>query len=385
LDVQKNPQKVLFARIGWMKYYRGLTSDDSRLVGGGSYNKTNVGSELYNFKQTGKNFYGYVQPAGSSENRSTLRLDRIDPSIEPFKDRVAGVTVVFVATNPEAAAEDERQRIIGWYRDATVYRTPKENPTEEDHSYNLAQVRQASSDAVLVPTPIREHEIPRGKGGMGQANVRYGHGVDGRPDFKPWMRKALDYIKSYRRENLIDGPEPEVADLTEIEIERAAGRQSDPRIRRAIETYAMERVKAYYQRRGYYVEDRHAIESFDLLCSKNKDRLYVEVKGTQGDGSRILLTHREVALSHQAGVRVDLCVVHSIALKQGRQLKPMGGNLRRFEHWDARKHVLRPCSFICDLNVSLLQGIILESFVGLELRILFQPESHAIRTLGDRG
>src|SRR5437868_15500859 len=114
----------------------------------------------------------------------------------------------------------------------------------------------------------------------------------------------------------------------------------------------MRRVKAFYQRRGYDVEDRHAIESFDLLCSKNRDRRYVEVKGTQGEGSRILLTHREVALSQQAGMQVDLCVVHSIALKQGKQPKPSGGNLRRFEHWDARKHILRPCSFICDLNAS---------------------------------
>jgi hypothetical protein len=54
---------------------------------------------------------------------------------------------------------------------------------------------------------------------------------------------------------------------------------------------------------GYHVEDVGATESYDLDCSKEKDELHVEVKGTTTDGLAVLLTPNEVARNEQQPCR----------------------------------------------------------------------------------
>ena len=41
--------QVLFARVGWMRGYRGAKPGDEKPVGGGKYNKHSLGHEAYNF------------------------------------------------------------------------------------------------------------------------------------------------------------------------------------------------------------------------------------------------------------------------------------------------------------------------------------------------
>ena len=54
--------KVLFARVGYMTYYKGSQSGDEKPIGGGKYNKLNTGHEIYNFKDVKGDLYGYFQP-----------------------------------------------------------------------------------------------------------------------------------------------------------------------------------------------------------------------------------------------------------------------------------------------------------------------------------
>jgi hypothetical protein len=42
-----DPQRVLFARVGWMRFYNGPMPGDERPGGGGSYNKEHIGAEAY--------------------------------------------------------------------------------------------------------------------------------------------------------------------------------------------------------------------------------------------------------------------------------------------------------------------------------------------------
>jgi hypothetical protein len=69
--------KVLFARIGWMKFYAGAI--DEKPVGGGSYTKEHIGSELFNFKPVGPFLYGFAK--GGSRT-SAFNLKRIDPGAD---------------------------------------------------------------------------------------------------------------------------------------------------------------------------------------------------------------------------------------------------------------------------------------------------------------
>ena len=48
--------KILFARIGWMKFYSGSQPGDERPIG--EYNKKHKGGEIYNFKSFGSYLYG---------------------------------------------------------------------------------------------------------------------------------------------------------------------------------------------------------------------------------------------------------------------------------------------------------------------------------------
>jgi hypothetical protein len=65
---------ILFARIGVMTFYAGSLPGDERPVGGGAYNRDNLGLERYNFADIGGSLYGYFQPGAG---RRTLNLQRI--------------------------------------------------------------------------------------------------------------------------------------------------------------------------------------------------------------------------------------------------------------------------------------------------------------------
>jgi hypothetical protein len=107
------PRRVLFARVGWMKWYAGPQTGDEKPVGGGKNNKKNIGHELFNFKNFGGHLYGFVSVADRRIN-----LERIDPTNQG--DSLSGVLVVFVA----------KQRIIGWYGAANVHKTEVTFPSD---------------------------------------------------------------------------------------------------------------------------------------------------------------------------------------------------------------------------------------------------------------
>ena len=87
---EKHPQKVLFARVGWMTYYAGPQSGDEKPIGGGRNNKKNIGHEVFNFTDFGERLYGFVRAADRR-----IKLARIDPTNRG--EILNDVLVVFVA------------------------------------------------------------------------------------------------------------------------------------------------------------------------------------------------------------------------------------------------------------------------------------------------
>jgi hypothetical protein len=73
-------------------------------------------------------------------------------------------------------------------------------------------------------------------------------------------------------------------------MEHIAGFQSNPRIRRAIEMYAMIRAEKHLRKQGYDPHDTHKTEPYDFLCNASGSELYVVVKGTQVNGDSVSLT-----------------------------------------------------------------------------------------------
>ncbi len=91
--------------------------------------------------------------------------------------------------------EPWQRGIVGWYRNATVLRAWRDDPTGLRWTVDakgkkvgaLYNTMVKQEDAVLLPSVLRKYPLPRGKGGMGQANVRYLYDNRGKLTMLDWM------------------------------------------------------------------------------------------------------------------------------------------------------------------------------------------------------
>jgi hypothetical protein len=117
-------------------------------------------------------------------------------------------------------------------------------------------------------------------------------------------------------------------------------------IRGIIESYSMKRAKKYFRDAGYIVDDRSKFKPYDLCCQKSGEEYFVEVKGTQGNASEILLTNNEVHWADAHNRRMVLFVVHSLEVKRvSNELDVSGGEIRIINQWKPSHSNLFPIAF----------------------------------------
>lgn len=75
-------------------------------------------------------------------------------------------------------------------------------------------------------------------------------------------------------------------------------------------------VTTLFEKRGFDVKDTHRGRPFDLKSRRGNRTLYVEVKGTQGDGSSIILTAREWKFAVANRESMALAVVSGISVSE---------------------------------------------------------------------
>jgi 5-methylcytosine-specific restriction protein A len=246
------PRRILFARIGSMTYYAGRQKGDEKPKGGGRYNQKNVGHEVFNFANSEGWLYGFARAKAGS-----ISLGRIDPASGQLA-KLDNVLVIFVA----------RQRIVGWYDGALVHRIAKAYPKmvsaemrknldlsgTKNYKIHGYQFEVPVEKATLIPTRDRVFEVPAHvKGGFGQSNVCYQYRTNGKVKAGTWMKKALSYVLSYDKANLLTDPtaEKESDEDATIAQEQAAGFQSNPVIRRKVELYAMGKARTQLEGNEY--------------------------------------------------------------------------------------------------------------------------------------
>jgi Domain of unknown function (DUF3883) len=353
---------VLFAKVGWMKFYNGPRPDDLKPIGGGLNNRKNFGHEGFNFRSHQNRLLGFVSaPARGGK----LDLQRIDPS-PVARSRIRGATVIFIATEPRVGG----QKIVGWYRNATIHalRIPYNStirtsmmgevrpgfPRFKPSGY---QFESDLADATLLPLTQRHLQrvsIPK-KHGIGEANVCYPFDRHGKanPQKLKWVREALEYVSSYSGPNLLseDGLENELGEAVSVARESGAGFQSDPRIRKEIEEYAMECARKYLIRRKYKeitrTDDRRC---YDFTCRENGKTIYVEVKGSQTGGEKVIITKNEKG-HLESNPNAILYVRHSVDVAVGRRIRVSGGTERVLNRWDARSGSFAAAAYIYTLPV----------------------------------
>ena len=157
---------TIFFNTAWMDHYRGQSEDDLPRDGGSWAEK----HEVCNFLPVDGSCYGFVQPAGE-----TIAIERI--GADPSDDHIDGVTIVWSARSPSG-----RTVVVGFYRNARLYRHRQKLPKSTVHEENRLQHYFAvcrEDDVILISHKRRDVRIPRGSDAMGQSLVWYGDTVRG--------------------------------------------------------------------------------------------------------------------------------------------------------------------------------------------------------------
>ncbi len=157
--------ELFFCNIGWMNRYEGLKGKPDKIVGGGKYvTENNVGGEVCNFLIADDGYvYGHVETSKKDIDRA-IRLE----SFGGKGDRASGIDVVWTATDPDNGG----RRVVGWYRDATVFRERQEFPRPaskqhaRDHLTNY-RIRTLAEDFRRLDLDHRQLAMGRGPGWMG--------------------------------------------------------------------------------------------------------------------------------------------------------------------------------------------------------------------------
>lgn len=164
-------KRILFCNIAYMQYYDYTSFKEIPKHGGKYVSETGDAYEKNNFhicedgKVRGFVETKYIDGSETAQRPRQLRLESIDPNYT-HEERIDGVTVVF-------CAHSDVQRntvIIGWYKNATVYRG---RPKYNERQFNIECVAE---DAFLLPEHSRTFVVPRatrGDYGFGQSNTWY--------------------------------------------------------------------------------------------------------------------------------------------------------------------------------------------------------------------
>ncbi len=187
--------RTIFFNIGWMKNYCGFEEGDV-IIGGGSYvAKTNLGHEIYNFLPLEGKMYGFVETKNylSENGRNNLHIEKIDKKFSK-DNHIDGVVVVWIATDPIAKGT----YVVGWYKNATVYRSERHDIKREYNGELFGYFASAKQeDCILLPIDQRTKQVYRatskGAGWVGQSNVWYANN----PKVSDFKQEIVDYIKKY--------------------------------------------------------------------------------------------------------------------------------------------------------------------------------------------
>lgn len=181
--------KILFCNIAWMKHYQGVTDEDQPFNGGSYVNRNNDGGEIYNFLHFNHKYYGFVMTGGS------IHIERFDNTSHK-QAFVQGVLVVWTASKPKTKGV----YIVGWYKNATIYREQQSCTTELDEEYFYNMCCDVK-DGMLLAEHDRTFEIPlasnAGKGmGKGQSNVWFAEDPLAQKEIIP---RVLAYIDGWSK------------------------------------------------------------------------------------------------------------------------------------------------------------------------------------------
>lgn len=309
---------ILF-RIAWMTRYQGMVSGDTPVGGGAYVAEHGFGHEIFNFQPFQRAMYGYGQPPGRKDKWSDAKINLTRLGAGAEDKSVPGVLAVWVATSPTGGAF-----IVGWYKNATVFRDWPSPPAGSARTHAGTDcgyyVTAKSEDVVLLPPDERLFPVPQQeKGGFGQSNIWYANDPGQHRQFR---ENVLRYVDSRQLPHLGVPPPPH---------------QPDPLLRQKVERIAVETTTAHFTRLGYTVDSVEQDNiGWDLNAVSGKRELRLEVKGLSGDQIVVELTPNEYKAMKAYLDSYRICVVTSALAQPRLEVFAYSTDSRRWESAEGR-------------------------------------------------
>ena len=290
--------RLLFLNVGWMAKYEGLKGDT--IIGGGEYVLSHgYGHEILNFQPYRDRMYGFARTPHSS-----IKIEKLGAA--KGAESVGNVLAVWVA----------KSRIVGWYKDATVFREVQDPPKHSGRTYkgdpigyNLAA---DASNCKLLDPDGRNFLIPRSQkqeGAMG----RYLWYADGSQN-RLIREKVLRYVAAGGK--LAEGSTRRASKL-------GGARQPDIYKRQKIEKNAIKVTTAHFKRMEYEVnsvEGDNVGWDLEALHRYSGNQLKLEVKGLSGSQVCVEMTRQEYEMMRKHKKDYRVCVVTRALEEQARRL-----------------------------------------------------------------
>jgi hypothetical protein len=289
--------KIIYFNVGWMKRYAGPDADDPTIGAHGYLDDHQHGAESFNFVAHDDGMVRGYRPPGDRERTNINRL-----GASPSDGQLDGVLVIWLAREPGTG----RTLIVGWYRDATVYRTAKDGGVDFQDERIHYSVNAKVRDAVLLPPVARTFVVKSSLvapgEGYGQKPTWYGSPTI---DALVWA-----YVQSWLSRRRQRKPPASTK----------PPKNYDPELRRKVERAAVEHAIAYYK--SVYGADCPVVsvekeaKGWDLEVHNGPEPLLVEVKGLLNLGCVCELTPNEyekMMLEHNRGRYVVFVVNNALA------------------------------------------------------------------------
>jgi hypothetical protein len=291
---------LLFLNVGEMSKYEGLPGDT---ISGGGRNVSlyGFGHEILNFKPYKRKMCGYGRAP-----HNTIRIEKLGATKEDKTEPC--VTAVWVA----------QSHIVGWYKNATVYRRPQPPPPGSDRIFKGKpidyNVTAQKSDWKRIDRDDRLMPVPRAKERK-HAMGRYLWYAEG-PSNASFRKKVEKYIDADGNFSAISTARRAV----KARGKSGAPRQPDIDKKQRVERIAMHLSKRHFEALNYRITPVHKDNlGWDLEARKAGAILRLEVKGLSGRDLCVEMTPNEYAMMRKHKHTYRICVVtgclsHSRAL-----------------------------------------------------------------------
>jgi hypothetical protein len=119
-----------------------------------------------------------------------------------------------------------------------------------------------------------------------------------------------------------------------------------------IEEFAMERAKLFFERNEWEVKDVSATKPYDFVCTKDTEKIYLEVKGTTGDNKSIIMTRNEVNFvrDHYPNTALFLVSLIQLIVNDEGVKECVSGVERLISPWNISESNLKVISYQCFLE-----------------------------------